>query len=140
MSAAIGRGDEGFQALLALTAGKDRAAVLRAQQDSYIYGNGYLKREADGSLSRIDPTTVHVSEPDRPPVRSPGHDGPHGDEECICGHPQQAHQDDAGFCWDCDACAADPACREYVKNVLEDGPNYDHEVVPVQPHWKASYE
>ena len=35
--------------------------------------------------------------------------------ECICGHPQLAHEDDVGFCWDCDACAADPACREFVE-------------------------
>ena len=42
--------------------------------------------------------------------------------ECICGHPQLAHEDDVGFCWDCDACAADPACREFVERVLKDGP------------------
>ena len=39
--------------------------------------------------------------------------------ECICGHPQLAHEDDVGFCWDCDACAADPACREFVERVLK---------------------
>ena len=42
--------------------------------------------------------------------------------ECICGHPQLAHEDDVGFCWDCDACEADPACREFVERVLKDGP------------------
>ena len=41
--------------------------------------------------------------------------------ECICGHPQLAHEDDVGFCWDCDACAADPACRMFVERVLKDG-------------------
>jgi hypothetical protein len=39
--------------------------------------------------------------------------------ECICGHPQLAHEDDVGFCWDCDACAADPACREFVERRRE---------------------
>jgi hypothetical protein len=43
-------------------------------------------------------------------------------EECTCGHARVAHEDNTGFCWDCDACAADPACREFVERVLKDGP------------------
>jgi hypothetical protein len=41
--------------------GVDEEVIEQVKRDARMFGNGYLKREANGQLSRIDPTAVTLN-------------------------------------------------------------------------------